>query len=66
MHQQSLKEDVFPDAEGWEMEMEPGEAAQWSVGSEFSAGEATQNQAGPEATAESTTGTLADVWIERT
>ncbi|XP_059931567.1 atypical kinase COQ8B, mitochondrial isoform X4 [Gadus macrocephalus] len=50
----SLKEDVFPDAEGWEME--PEEAAQWSVGSEFSAGESRQSHAGPEATAESTTG----------
>ena len=56
MHQQSLKEDVFPDAEGWEME--PEEAAQWSVGSEFSAGESRQSHAGPEATAESTSGTL--------
>uniref|UniRef100_A0A8C5BU53 Coenzyme Q8B n=1 Tax=Gadus morhua TaxID=8049 RepID=A0A8C5BU53_GADMO len=36
--------------------MEPEEAAQWSVGSEFSAGESRQSHAGPEATAESTSG----------
>uniref|UniRef100_UPI0037E8D6D0 atypical kinase COQ8B, mitochondrial n=1 Tax=Semicossyphus pulcher TaxID=241346 RepID=UPI0037E8D6D0 len=33
--QQSVKEDVFPDAEGWE-NMDPEEAAKWAVGSEFS------------------------------
>ncbi|CAJ1066166.1 atypical kinase COQ8B%2C mitochondrial [Xyrichtys novacula] len=32
--QQSIKEDVFPDAEGWE-NMDPDEAAKWSMGSEF-------------------------------
>ncbi|KAK0154809.1 Atypical kinase COQ8B, mitochondrial [Merluccius polli] len=50
----SLKEDVFPDAEGWEMD--PEEAAQWAVGSEFSSGESRQSHAGAETTAESTTG----------
>lgn len=39
--QQSIKEDVFPDAEGWE-NMAPDEAAKWAVGSEFSS-EATQH-----------------------
>ncbi|XP_035647776.1 atypical kinase COQ8B, mitochondrial-like [Oncorhynchus keta] len=40
--QQSIKEDVFPDAEGWE-EMDPDEAAKWAVGSEFPPGlEATE------------------------
>lgn len=32
--QQSVKEDVFPDAEGWE-NVDPDEAAKWSVASEF-------------------------------
>uniref|UniRef100_A0A673Z508 Coenzyme Q8B n=1 Tax=Salmo trutta TaxID=8032 RepID=A0A673Z508_SALTR len=32
--QQSIKEDVFPDAEGWE-EMDLDEAAKWAVDSEF-------------------------------
>lgn len=32
--EQSVKEDVFPDAEGWE-NVDPEEAAKWSVGSEF-------------------------------
>lgn len=54
MHQQSLKEDIFPDAEGWEMA--PEEAAQWAVGSEFSSGESRQNHADAETTTESTTG----------
>ncbi|KAM3875292.1 atypical kinase COQ8B, mitochondrial [Diretmus argenteus] len=31
---QSIKEDVFPDAEGWD-EMDPEEAAKWAVGSEL-------------------------------
>jgi len=53
MHQQSLKEDIFPDAEGWEMA--PEEAAQWA-GSEFSSGESRQNHADAETTTESTTG----------
>uniref|UniRef100_A0A3Q4M4F4 Coenzyme Q8B n=1 Tax=Neolamprologus brichardi TaxID=32507 RepID=A0A3Q4M4F4_NEOBR len=32
--QQSVQEDVFPDAEGWE-NMDPEEAAKWAVGSDF-------------------------------
>ncbi|KAG7277048.1 hypothetical protein CRUP_025458 [Coryphaenoides rupestris] len=51
---QSLKEDIFPDAEGWDMA--PEEAAQWAVGSEFSSGESRQNHADAETTTESTTG----------
>ncbi|XP_070987744.1 atypical kinase COQ8B, mitochondrial-like isoform X1 [Oncorhynchus clarkii lewisi] len=44
--QQSIKEDVFPDAEGWE-EMDPDEAAKWAVGSEFPPGlEATEIPSG--------------------
>lgn len=48
--QQSIKEDVFPDAEGWE-NMDPDEVAKWSVGSEFpSEGvEQRQGEAGPSA-----------------
>uniref|UniRef100_A0A665VH07 Atypical kinase COQ8B, mitochondrial-like n=1 Tax=Echeneis naucrates TaxID=173247 RepID=A0A665VH07_ECHNA len=37
--QQSIKEDVFPDAEGWDT-MDSEEAAKWAVGSEFSSGAA--------------------------
>nr|XP_046245308.1 atypical kinase COQ8B, mitochondrial [Scatophagus argus] len=45
--QQSIKEDVFPDAEGWES-MDPDEAAKWAVGSEFppEAPEQSQTEAG--------------------
>ncbi|XP_067102963.1 atypical kinase COQ8B, mitochondrial [Osmerus mordax] len=32
--QQSIKEDVFPDTEGWD-EIDPDESAKWAVGSEF-------------------------------
>lgn len=32
--QQSIKEDVFPDAEGWD-NIDPDEAAKWAMGSEF-------------------------------
>ncbi|XP_034557292.1 atypical kinase COQ8B, mitochondrial [Notolabrus celidotus] len=32
--QESIKEDVFPDAEGWE-NVDPDEAAKWAMGSEF-------------------------------
>ncbi|XP_029922094.1 atypical kinase COQ8B, mitochondrial [Myripristis murdjan] len=53
--QQSIKEDVFPDAEGWE-EMDPDEAARWAVGSDFPPDTAGQNQAGAGATAEMPTG----------
>lgn len=41
--QQSIKEDVFPDAEGWE-NMDPDEAAKWSVGSEFPPGTPEQSE----------------------
>lgn len=41
--QQSVKEDVFPDAEGWE-NVDPDEAAKWSVGSEFAPGTLEQSQ----------------------
>ncbi|XP_008290383.1 atypical kinase COQ8B, mitochondrial isoform X1 [Stegastes partitus] len=46
--QQSIKEDVFPDAEGWET-MDPDEVAKWSVASEFSSdgAEQSQGEAGP-------------------
>ncbi|XP_071393024.1 atypical kinase COQ8B, mitochondrial [Centroberyx affinis] len=53
--QQSIKEDVFPDAEGWE-EMDPEEAARWAVGSEFPPDTAWQDQAGTGASAEMPTG----------
>ncbi|XP_055735831.1 atypical kinase COQ8B, mitochondrial-like [Salvelinus fontinalis] len=44
--QLSIKEDVFPDAEGWE-EMDPDEAAKCAVGSEFPPGlEATEMLSG--------------------
>ncbi|KAG7223058.1 hypothetical protein INR49_015817 [Caranx melampygus] len=42
--QQSIKEDVFPDAEGWDT-MDPDEAAKWAVGSEFPHDAVEQNQA---------------------
>ncbi|XP_017290864.1 atypical kinase COQ8B, mitochondrial [Kryptolebias marmoratus] len=42
----SSKEDVFPDAEGWE-NMDPDEAAKWAVGSEFPPGAVEPNQTGP-------------------
>ncbi|KAM4628314.1 atypical kinase COQ8B, mitochondrial isoform 2-T2 [Polymixia lowei] len=42
--QQSIKDDVFPDAEGWE-EMDPEEAAKWAIGSDFTTDAAGQNQA---------------------
>lgn len=43
---QAVKEDVFPDTEGWD-DMDPEEAAKWAVGSEFSPEAVDQNQAGP-------------------
>jgi len=45
--QQSVKEDVFPDAEGWE-NMDPDEAAKWAMGTEFpsDAADQTQTEAG--------------------
>lgn len=38
-----MKEDVFPDAEGWE-NVDPEEAAKWSVGSEFAHDPLAQSQ----------------------
>lgn len=52
----SVKEDVFPDAEGWE-NMDPDEAAKWAVGSEFPAGAAEQSQGDPGTTPGMHTGT---------
>ncbi|XP_029964939.1 atypical kinase COQ8B, mitochondrial isoform X2 [Salarias fasciatus] len=59
--QQSVKEDVFPDAEGWE-NMDPDEAAKWAVGSEFPAEAAEQSQQaepGPATGVQSESGTTA-------
>ncbi|XP_038549526.1 atypical kinase COQ8B, mitochondrial [Micropterus salmoides] len=44
---QSIKEEVFPDAEGWE-NMDPNEAAKWAMGSEFptDAPEQSETEAG--------------------
>ncbi|KAM9358614.1 atypical kinase COQ8B, mitochondrial isoform 1-T1 [Symphorus nematophorus] len=53
--QQSIKEDVFPDAEGWE-NMDPDEAAKWAVGSEFPSDTADQSQTEAGAAAEMPTG----------
>ncbi|XP_067364309.1 atypical kinase COQ8B, mitochondrial isoform X2 [Channa argus] len=52
---QSIKEDVFPDAEGWE-NMDPDEAARWSVGSEFPLHTVEQSQTEFRTTAEMPTG----------
>ncbi|XP_069552541.1 atypical kinase COQ8B, mitochondrial [Brachyistius frenatus] len=41
--QQSIKEDVFPDAEGWD-NMDPDEAAKWALGSEFPSDVEMQSQ----------------------
>lgn len=43
--QQSIKTDVFPDAEGWE-EIDPDESAKWAVGSEFPSSQAEPQGAG--------------------
>ncbi|KAM9358615.1 atypical kinase COQ8B, mitochondrial isoform 2-T2 [Symphorus nematophorus] len=51
----SIKEDVFPDAEGWE-NMDPDEAAKWAVGSEFPSDTADQSQTEAGAAAEMPTG----------
>lgn len=53
--QQSIKEDVFPDAEGWE-NMAPDEAAKWAVGSEFSSEATQQSQTEAGAAADVPTG----------
>ncbi|XP_070761512.1 atypical kinase COQ8B, mitochondrial isoform X2 [Enoplosus armatus] len=54
-NQQSIKEDVFPDAEGWE-NMDPDEAAKWAVGSEFPPNAPEQSQTEAGAAAEMPTG----------
>ncbi|CAK6974968.1 atypical kinase COQ8B%2C mitochondrial isoform X2 [Scomber scombrus] len=41
--QQSVTEDVFPDAEGWD-NMDPDEAAKWAMGADFHADAADQTQ----------------------
>lgn len=51
--EQSVKEDVFPDAEGWE-NVDPEEAAKWSVGSEFAHDPLEQNQTEGEPLADTT------------
>ncbi|XP_012728108.2 atypical kinase COQ8B, mitochondrial [Fundulus heteroclitus] len=53
---QSPKEDVFPDAEGWE-NMDPDESAKWAVGSEFPPGSAEQSPGGAGPAAGMHTGT---------
>lgn len=53
--QNSIKEDVFPDAEGWE-NMDPEEAAKWAVGSEFPPDPAEHNWTKPESTTRMHTG----------
>lgn len=59
--QQSVKEDVFPDAEGWD-NMDPDEAAKWAMGSEFPAEAVEQSQQtepGPATGVQSESGTTA-------
>ncbi|TKS81428.1 Atypical kinase COQ8B, mitochondrial [Collichthys lucidus] len=53
--QQPIKEDVFPDAEGWE-NMDPDEAAKWAMGSEFSHDASEYSQTEARAAAETPTG----------
>ncbi|XP_059186482.1 atypical kinase COQ8B, mitochondrial [Centropristis striata] len=53
--QQSVKEDVFPDAEGWDS-VDPEEAAKWAMGSEFTPDAAEQSQTRAAAAAETPTG----------
>ncbi|XP_024120034.1 atypical kinase COQ8B, mitochondrial-like isoform X2 [Oryzias melastigma] len=57
--QNSVKEDVFPDAEGWE-NMDPEEAAKWAVGSEFPPDPAEHNWTKPEYTTRMHTGAHPD------
>jgi len=45
LSQQVTEEDVFPDAEGWEM-ADPEEAAKWDMGSEFGAHAAAEMPTG--------------------
>ncbi|XP_078102820.1 atypical kinase COQ8B, mitochondrial [Sander vitreus] len=51
----SIKEDVFPDVEGWET-MDPEEAAKWAVGSEFPPDAPEQSQTEVGAAAEMPSG----------
>lgn len=53
--QQSVKEDVFPDAEGWE-NVDPEEAAKWSMASEFPPDTPEQSKTETGAAAEMPTG----------
>lgn len=53
--QQSVKEDEFPDMEGWE-NLSPEEAAKWSVDSDFPPDAPKQSQTDAEAAAETPTG----------
>ncbi|XP_072249063.1 atypical kinase COQ8B, mitochondrial [Leuresthes tenuis] len=55
---QSIKEDVFPDAEGWE-NMDPDEAAKWAMGSEFPPDAVEQSQTEAVPTSGMHTGTAA-------
>ena len=57
LQQQAVKEDVFPDAEGWE-NMDPDEAAKWAVGSEFSFDAEQHSQTAAGAAADMATGIL--------
>ncbi|XP_045930670.1 atypical kinase COQ8B, mitochondrial isoform X1 [Micropterus dolomieu] len=52
---QSIKEEVFPDAEGWE-NMDPNEAAKWAMGSEFPTDEPEQSETEAGSAAEIPTG----------
>lgn len=49
--QQSKKEDIFPDAEGWE-NVDPDDVAKWGMGSEFSASTPEQKEMHSEAAEE--------------
>ncbi|XP_045930672.1 atypical kinase COQ8B, mitochondrial isoform X3 [Micropterus dolomieu] len=51
----SIKEEVFPDAEGWE-NMDPNEAAKWAMGSEFPTDEPEQSETEAGSAAEIPTG----------
>lgn len=53
--QQSKKEDIFPDAEGWE-NVDPDDVAKWGMGSEFSASTPEQKEMHSEAAEEMPTG----------
>ncbi|XP_029302748.1 atypical kinase COQ8B, mitochondrial [Cottoperca gobio] len=53
--QQPINEDVFPDAEGWEI-VDPDEGAKWSVGSEFPSEGLEKSQTEAGAAAETPTG----------